>query len=274
MITIIGTGHIFDLSDRIHTIIQRERPDIVAVELDRRRQAVLEMDRRNRANGIVQPLTIGFILKPSPMPFRFRILSYVQRKLAAMNNVFPGEEMLSAMDAARTVGAKIALIDRDINKTLTSLNQAMKGREKLRFYTSLIAGLTGIGVKKQSIGTMSEEMETKPGSMIEELGQQFPGLKRALIDERDLHMAMALRRLEDDFPRVIAFVGDAHLEGMKHHLDEWGLHPDVLHLNSLLKEPVMGKGALMGNDLMEGPGDSFMNDSVQERTDSVNIRIH
>ncbi len=275
MITIVGTGHIFDLSDRIHRLILIERPDLVAVEIDRKRHAVLEMERRNRVNGVIPPVNIGMIFKPSPIPFRFRILSYVQRKLAAMNNVFPGEEMLSAMDSGRTIGAKIALIDRDINKTLTSLNNAMKGKEKIKFYFSLIAGFTGIGVKKRTIGSMIEEMESDYDSIIDELGVQFPGMKRALIDERDLNMANALKELEKEYPRILAFVGDAHLEGMRKLLEGWKITPDVIHLHSFMKrsffEDLAARRSLIEDSHTSG---SFVNDSMQQRTDSVNIRVY
>lgn len=252
MITIVGTGHIFDLSDRIHRVVQQYGPDLVAVELDRKRQAVLQMERRNRENGINPPVTIGMLFRPSPIPFRFRILGYIQKKMAAANNVFPGEEMLSAMDAARLIGVKIALIDRDINGTLSSLNRAMSTREKMRFYVALFTGFTGIGVRneKRTIGSMIEEIESDYDSIIQELATQFPGMKKALIDERDQLMAHALFQLQKQYPNILAFVGEAHVEGMSRLLRLNGAEPEVIHLNS------------------------FMKDGMPQSTHSVNIRIH
>ena len=252
MITIVGTGHIFDLSDKILRLVQQYNPDLVAVELDRKRQAVLQMERKNRENGINPPVTLGMIFRPSPIPFRFRILGYIQKKMAAANNVFPGEELLSAMDAARLIGVKIALIDRDINGTLSSLNRAMSLREKIRFYTALIAGFTGIGVKgeKRTIGSMIEEIESDYDSIIGELAAQFPGMKKALIDERDEIMAHALFQLQKQYPHIIAFVGEAHVEGMSRLLRTNGADLEVIHLNS------------------------FMRDRMPQSTHSVNISIH
>lgn len=250
MITIVGTGHIFDLKDRIIRLVQQRYPDLVAVELDRKRQVILEMERRNRERGINPPVTLSMLFRPSPVPFRFRIIGYIQKKLAAVNNVFPGEEMLSAMDAARLIGAKIALIDRDINKTLSSLNRAMSGWEKMKFYLSLISAFTGLGAKKGTIGSMIEQFESDYDSIITELGAQFPGLKKALIDERDLNMAKALYDLQDSYSGIIAFVGDAHVEGIRRLLEKWGTSPEIIHLHS------------------------FMKDSVSQGTHSVDIRIN
>jgi pheromone shutdown protein TraB len=251
VITIVGTGHVFDLSDKIYRLIHKIRPDLVAVELDRSRLGMLQMERRNREKGIETPVSIGMLLKPSPIPFRFRIIGYIQKKLAAANNVFPGEEMLTGVEAGRSIGAKIALIDRDINKTLYSLNKAMTSREKLRFYFALFAGFTGLGGgKKETIHSQIERISNDYDSVIEEIGKQFPGLKRALIDERDLNMAYALTRLNDTYPTIIVFVGEAHVTGMKRLLEKKGIHPDIIHLSS------------------------FMNDAVPQASHSINVSVH
>jgi len=249
VITIVGTGHVFDLSHRITHLAHQRNPDLVAVELDRKRLNFLEMERRNRQNGIQPPVTIGMLFRPSPIPFRFRIIGYVQRKLAAANNVFPGEEMLSAVDAARLIGARIALIDRDINLTLGSLNQAMSPWEKIRFYLALFTSFTGMGTKGQTISSQIEKIAIDYDSVIQEIAREFPGLKRALIDERDLNMAFALFKLSKNYSRIVAFVGEAHVEGIKRLLENKGIHPDTVHLHS------------------------FMNHSVPQSTHSVNIRI-
>jgi len=265
VITIVGTGHIFDLKDPILRFVQQRYPDLVAVELDRRRQGILEMERRNRLGkkkeggrrerdqikGFSQSMrNIGSLFRPSPLPFRFRILAYVQKKLADMYNVFPGEEMLAAMDAARVVGAKIALIDRDIALTLQSLNRNMGRKERMKFYMALVSAFTGIGGKKTSLGSMIEQVENDYDALIAELGTQFPGMKKALIDERDLQMAKALYDLQNTYHSIIAFVGDAHVEGMRRILERWDVHPEVIHLNS------------------------FMKNGMTESTNSINFSIH
>ncbi|MCK4613324.1 MAG: TraB/GumN family protein [Thermoplasmata archaeon] len=234
MITIVGTGHIFDLSSRIYRLVQGLGPEVVAVELDKKRHRILETERRNRERGIYTEVSLRMLFRPSPVPFRYRLLAYFQRKFAAANNVLPGEEMLSAIDAARSIGAKIALIDRDINKTLRSFNNAMSLFEKLKFYSALITGLSGLGIRKETIGGQIERIEKDYDSVILEIGEQFPGLKRALIDERDRHMTLALMDLNRTFESILAFVGDAHVEGIKRLLEKNGIHPETIHLHSFM----------------------------------------
>src|SRR5665647_1949054 len=59
--------------------------------------------------------------------------------------VKPGAEMLSAMEEAKTIGANVALIDRDIQVTLQRFWGKMKFLEKLRMIGSLLGGLIEIG---------------------------------------------------------------------------------------------------------------------------------
>ena len=63
-------------------------------------------------------------------------------------------------------------------------------------------------------------------------------------------MALAMTDLEKKFQRIIAFVGDAHVEGMKRILEKNDVPCTILHLHSLL-----------GNQ-------------VTKRTDSVNFSIN
>ena len=41
MITLIGTGHVFDLSNALNDIFDEKMPDIICVELDKQRYSTL-----------------------------------------------------------------------------------------------------------------------------------------------------------------------------------------------------------------------------------------
>lgn len=345
MITIVGTGHVFDLSGRIYHLVQGLQPDLVAVELDSGRHKILEMQRRKKERGETTEVSMKMLFKPSPVPFRFRLIALLQNRLAAAHDVLPGEEMLSAIDAARSIGVKIALIDRDINKTIESLSKSMSFKEKIKFYYAILSGFrvtvgrrekgrdTSITLKEMGVerniarepddgsgepmamgseGRMDKEigpgkgqememgigrvMEKESGdnaelgtgnervkendvnkgrplkrgfrskfgyffgrkstrgsdpkavtlqsqiemierdydSVILELSKEFPGLKKALIDERDMNMANALMELSKSFGNIIAFVGEAHVEGMKRIMETRDVQPKIIHLTSLL----------------------------------------
>lgn len=94
MITIVGIGHVFDISQQVREVILEKRPDVVCVELDPARyQALLQKER-----GGSVPLT-------------YRILAKIQERIANEYGVDVGNEMLSAINAAGEVGAGVAFID-------------------------------------------------------------------------------------------------------------------------------------------------------------------
>ena len=47
MITLIGTGHVFDLSSALLAVFDEKKPDVICVELDRRRYNALLMKRNH-----------------------------------------------------------------------------------------------------------------------------------------------------------------------------------------------------------------------------------
>ena len=69
----------------------------------------------------------------------------MQKKIGEDMGVKPGAEMLSAIEEAETIGAKVALIDRDIQVTLQRFWGKMKFLEKIKMIGSLVGGFIGIG---------------------------------------------------------------------------------------------------------------------------------
>ena len=53
MITIIGVGHVFQLSENIRSVIRERRPEVVCIELDQARYRAL-MDRSTRGKVPIQ----------------------------------------------------------------------------------------------------------------------------------------------------------------------------------------------------------------------------
>jgi len=243
LITIIGTGHIFDLSSRIFYLIKGLKPDIVAVELDPRRYRVLEMERQMKGSGREVNIRLSDLFARSPVPFKYRLIAYLQRRLASSNDVFPGMDMLSAIDAAREVGAKIALIDMSLERTLSRLQESMKRMEKLKFYLALLSG-GRLGGKRATMKAQIERIESDYDSVLEEIAQDYPGLKKVLIDDRNMHMAVAVLDITRKFENVLVVVGDAHVEGIRRILESEGVNAVVVHLNRLLNNGTENHGTL------------------------------
>ncbi|MFZ3058210.1 MAG: TraB/GumN family protein [Candidatus Methanoperedens sp.] len=229
-VTIVGTAHVSEKSiSEVNQIIEREKPDIVAVELDRGRYQALKGEEEIREINIKDLLSGGkfnyFLLQ--------WLLAFVQKKIGADMGVKPGAEMLAAIETAEKSGARVALIDRDIQITLGRFWSKMSFFEKLKLFGSLIGATFGIGTKEIDIDTVTnEDVVTQ---LVSELRKVAPSAASILIDERDAYMAKNLLDLSRE-GNVVAVVGAGHREGIKKYLDAPESLPPVQELATLPKK--------------------------------------
>jgi pheromone shutdown-related protein TraB len=226
-IIVVGTAHISEESiAEVRRTIEAERPDVVAVELDPGRYQAL-------TNPEQQSASIKDILSSGKL-YQFLVhwlLAYVQNKLGAEVGVKPGSEMLSAIDAARSVGASVALVDRDINITIARFWAKMRLIEKLK----MLIALLGIGTSDEEIDLDLKEITSDDtiSQLVTELRQFSPNAAQVLVDERDAYLAGNLLKLRG---KIVAVVGAGHKEGIKHYLEHPELVPSLEDLNTVPKK--------------------------------------
>jgi pheromone shutdown protein TraB len=135
-VRVVGTAHVSEESvAEVERVIDEERPDVVAVELDEGRF-------RQFQGGTPDDLEAGDLLRGNTV-FQFLaywMLSYVQARLGERFDVDPGAEMRAAVAAAPGVGAGVALVDRDIQVTIQRFWARMSLVEKLRVVSALAFG--------------------------------------------------------------------------------------------------------------------------------------
>ncbi len=225
-IILVGTGHILEKSVReVEEVIEREKPDIVAVELCPSRYEVL---RGGVTDFSVKDAIAGG--KPFLMLTHW-LLAYVQRKMGNELGIEPGAEMLAAINKAEELGCRVALIDRPIQITMQRFWKKMRFTEKLKMLFSIILAIANIGsfggkVKGIDLNSLTnEDVVTK---LIEELREFSPGAATTLLDERDAYIAGSLLALRGDGPdtdkKIVAVVGAGHVAGIKRLLD----HPELI----------------------------------------------
>ncbi|MCZ7400131.1 MAG: TraB/GumN family protein [Candidatus Methanoperedens sp.] len=229
-VTIVGTAHVSEKSiSEVNQIIEKEKPDIVAVELDRGRYQALKGEEEVREINVKDLLSGGkfnyFLLQ--------WLLAFVQKKIGADMGVKPGAEMLAAIETAEKSGARVALIDRDIQITLGRFWSKMSFFEKLKLFGSLIGATFGIGTKEIDIDTVTDEDVVT--QLVAELRKVAPSAASILIDERDAFMAKNLIDLSRE-GNVVAVVGAGHREGIKKYLDAPESLPPVQELTTLPKK--------------------------------------
>lgn len=201
---IIGTSHIARESvSRVEVVLRKELPQVVAVELDRKRLfALVHGDRSGPSVRDIKRIGLkGWLFA--------LVGGWVERKLGAKVGVFPGEEMLRAVSVGREVGAKVALIDQDIEVTLRRFSQGLSWREKGRFVQDVIGGFFGKGLTIDVSKVPPKELIAK---LLEEVKGRYPNVYRVLVVERNEFMAHRLAELLDVHPDqlIVAVVGAGH----------------------------------------------------------------
>ncbi|MDI6888498.1 MAG: TraB/GumN family protein [Methanocellales archaeon] len=226
-IVIVGTAHVSGKSiAEVDSVIAREKPDIVAVELCPRRYRALK-------GAPPTQLSIKDLLKGEG-PYLFLaqwLLAWTQKKIGADIGIKPGAEMLAAINKAEEVGAKIALVDRDIQVTLQRFWSRMGVVEKLKMLLAFISTFLGSGKEEIDIETITDEdVVTR---LISELRQFSPGAAKTLVDERDAYIAGNLLNLAKK-GKVVAVIGAGHREGVQKFLSQ----PEVIPpLGELVRLP-------------------------------------
>jgi pheromone shutdown protein TraB len=211
VITLVGVGHVFDLKRQVREIIASRQPRVVGIELDRVRWTALQQ-RDTRGDA----------------PVVYRLLSFFQERIADKYGGRVGDEMIAAADAARDLGAELALIDRDSSEVFQQVWGGMSFEERVKLF---VAAVTSIFVTKGRVEKELARFEENNAAYLDEFGAQFPQAKRVLIDERNAHMARVLRGLHASRGRVVAVVGDGHVEGLRHALGD--LPIEVIRLGDL-----------------------------------------
>lgn len=242
-VVLIGTAHVSEKSvDEVRNAIRKLKPDIVAVELCRARYDSLKgnVPETNQV-PIKEILTEGKVY----YYLVHWLLAYVQKKIGEDMGVKPGSEMISAIEEAEASGAKVALIDRDIQVTLQRFWGRMKFMEKIKMLGSLVGGLIGIG-KGAEIDIDQITQQDVVTALVSELREFAPTAAETLIDERDAYLAGSiLRTAAGGNKTIVAVIGAGHKPGVINYLKNPKSLPP---LNSLMEIPKkrFGIGKIVG----------------------------
>ena len=221
MITLIGTGHVFNLSPALLAIFEEKQPDAIGVELDQERyQALLlrSTDPERYKNA------------KKNLPAIYKMLASFQENIAQQYGVNAGDEMLTAINYGQSHQLPVAFIDTNAQTLFIRMWKTMPFTEKFRL---LLSGLAGFFVSKKRVEDELKHYEQNFDAYIEEIGKKFPTIKRTLIDERNQHMADNLIALHQNHQRIIACVGDGHIPGLSALLTEKQIPFETIRLQEL-----------------------------------------
>ncbi|MBI4452536.1 TraB/GumN family protein [Candidatus Woesearchaeota archaeon] len=203
----LGTSHIAEQSlNDVKKFIEAGKPDIIALELDKKRLLALMQKQRK--------IEIRIIRKVGIKGFLFLLFgAWAEKKLGKLVGVAPGSEMKTAITLARKHGIKIFLIDRDIEVTLRRLSKVLTWKEKVNFIADIIkAVFTGKQEFEFDLRTVPEKSMIK--KLVEKLKERYPNVHKVLIEERNLVIAENLKRLmaENTNDKILVILGAGHVD--------------------------------------------------------------
>ncbi len=204
-LTIIGTSHIAPESvKKVREIISKKKPDIVAIELDKKRLVGL-LDKRKKG------VALSDIRKVGLKGFIFALLgAWAEEKLGKKVGVLPGTEMLEAYKTAKEQKLEVALIDQDIEVTLKKLSECLSWKEKFFFISDVIKAVVfkkGIEIDLKKVP--SEKIINK---LVKQVKKRYPNVYRVLVAERNEVLAKNIFKLMNYSPNkeIVAVVGAGH----------------------------------------------------------------
>ncbi len=206
---IIGTSHIAkDSVQEVKDAFEKHKPDIVAVELDRKRAYALmhDIEAKPRLSDIRRIGLNGYLFA--------LIGGWLQKRLGEYVGVAPGSEMKTAIQLAQQRNIKVALIDRDIETTMRRFSEEFGWKEKL----SLIKDFATMPFSKKRRIDISKVPDKKLISeLLKETRKSYPGIYKALVEERNEIMAENLAKIINENPEatILAVVGAGHEDEIK-----------------------------------------------------------
>ncbi|MDP6946771.1 MAG: TraB domain-containing protein, partial [Myxococcota bacterium] len=208
-IYIVGTAHVSDKSvEEVQAVIEEVQPDTVCVELCETRYQALTDEDRWRKLDVFKVIREGKTL----LLLANLALGAYQRRLGARLGVDPGAELLAGARKAREVGARLELIDRNIQTTLKRTWGNVGFFQKVKLLSMVVgATFSRDEIDEETIEQLKGRAQLS--EMLAEFAAYMPEVKGPLIDERDRYMMSKIEEVEGE--RIVAVVGAAHVPGMQ-----------------------------------------------------------
>lgn len=224
-IILIGTAHVSKQSaEQVKAVIEAEQPDSVCVELDEQRYESIQDKNKWEKMDIFNVIKE----KKATLLLMNLAISSFQNRIAKQFNIKAGQEMIQGIESAKEVGAELVLADRNIQITFSRIWNGIGMKGKATLLSSIVYSIFS---KETITEEEMEEMKEKDmlDSMLQELTENFPRLKKPLIDERDQYLAQKIKHAKGN--KIVAVLGAAHVPGIvkqinqEHNLEELHAKP-------------------------------------------------
>src|SRR5690625_4006859 len=205
---LIGTAHVSKHSAlQVKEVIEAERPDAVCIELDEQRYQSITEGNNWKDTDIFKVIKD----KKATLLLMNLAISSFQKRMAKQFDINPGQEMIQGIESANDLEAELILADRNIQITFARIWNGIGLRGKAKLLMQIIFSIfSNESITEEELEKMkSQDMLN---SMLQELTDTFPRLKKPLIDERDQYLSEKIRQAPGD--KVVAVLGAAHVPGI------------------------------------------------------------
>jgi pheromone shutdown protein TraB len=220
-IKIIGTSHIAAQSARdIEQAFASFQPDIVAVELDKRR---LQSLRERAAGAKDQRLPLSMIRQIGATGYIFAVVGKaMQKKMGSIVQVEPGIDMLTGVNLAAQHGKVLELVDQDVLITMKRLSKQFTFREKMRVISDIVKSPFSKEMKKINFDLKKVPDDKTIDFLMNVMKKRYPSLHHVLIIERNIVMAANLDRIVRKHPgkKILLIIGAGHGDDLRQRLKQ------------------------------------------------------
>jgi len=209
---LLGTAHVSAASvAEIREAAARLAPDTVAIELCPARYEGMKQGAKWKETDLFR------VLKEKKTAFFLSqlLLQSFYRRIGRKLDITPGADMMAAAEAAESLGARVALVDRNVSVTLKRAWGALSFWGKCKVFGMLFSSLFGEeDADEEAVEKLKERDNV--AEAVEEMGKAFPAIKRVLIDERDAYLAEKIRTAPGR--NILAVVGAGHVAGIERNI--------------------------------------------------------
>lgn len=207
-IYLVKTAHVSKNSIQdVRECIDEVCPDSICIELDDDRFEKMNNADAWREQDIVK------IIKQKKVAFLLVniILSSFQRRMANSIGTNTGGEMLEGIQKSKELNVPLILSDRPIKTTFSRIWNNLGIIEKSKLLISIIGSVfDNEEITEDDLKALKEADALE--AALQEVGKEFPVVKRILVDERDQYLSTKIKNAPGK--TIVAIIGAAHCSGI------------------------------------------------------------
>ena len=228
-IYLVKTAHVSKNSvEDVENCVNEVNPDSICIELDKQRYDKLNNPDAYSNQDIVKVIKekqVGFLLVNL-------ILASFQKRMAKTMDSTSGAEMMEGIKLSKERNINLVLADRSIKGTFSRIWNKLSFKEKVHLLSSMITSIfEDEEITEEDIAKLKEADALEAALL--EIGQEFPTVKKVLVDERDQYLCKKIRDAKGK--KIVAIIGAAHAKGIENNLNN---DIDLKELDDISKKKV------------------------------------